>query len=91
MQLALDACRAAEKPNFTAIARDFPSVNRQTLKRRFDGQQSSRASAISTYCKSLTTIEEEELINHVNMLMNHGLPPHLQWFRILQRKWLANL
>ena len=25
--------------------------------------------------KNLTTIEEEELIKHINMLTDHGLPP----------------
>ena len=75
MQFALEACREVDKPNFTAIARDFPPVNRQTLKRQFYGQQNSRAEAISQSRKNLTTIEEEELIKHINMLTDHGLPP----------------
>ena len=75
MQFALEACCEVDKPNFTAIARDFPPVNRQTLKRRFYGQQNSRAEAISQSRKNLTTIEEEELIKHINMLTDHGLPP----------------
>jgi hypothetical protein len=28
MQLALDACREVSDPNFSAIAREFPPVNR---------------------------------------------------------------
>jgi hypothetical protein len=47
MQLALEACREFILPNFSAIARRFPLVNRQTLKRRFYKEQSSRASANS--------------------------------------------
>jgi hypothetical protein len=38
MQLALEACREVNDPNFSAIARQFPPVNRQTLKRRFHGE-----------------------------------------------------
>src|SRR5438045_4722332 len=75
MQLALEACREVDNPNFTAIARDFPPVNRQTLKRRFYGQQNSRAEAISQSRKNLTNMEEEELIKHINMLTDRGLPP----------------
>jgi hypothetical protein len=43
MLLALEHCRKVNKPNFSAIARQFPPVNRQTLKRRFEGTQNSRA------------------------------------------------
>jgi flagellar motor protein MotB len=39
MQLALDACRAVDNPIFSAIAREFPPINRQTLRRRFYGEQ----------------------------------------------------
>ena len=49
MQLALDACRAIDNPNFSAIAREFPPVNRQTLKRRYHGEQGSRALANSIH------------------------------------------
>jgi hypothetical protein len=28
MQLALNVCRAVDKPNFSAIAQEFPLVNR---------------------------------------------------------------
>ena len=75
MQFALEACCEVDKPNFTAIARDFPPVNCQTLKRWFYGQQNSQAEAISQSRKNLTTIEEEELIKHINMLTDHGLQP----------------
>ena len=47
MQLALNACCDVDKPNFSAIALEFPLVNRQTLKRRFDGTQGLRAQANS--------------------------------------------
>jgi hypothetical protein len=75
MQIALDACRAVDDPNFSDIARQFPLVNRQTLQRRFDGHQGSRALANSIYRQNLTTEQEEQLIRHINILMNRGLPP----------------
>jgi len=41
MQFALEACCEFILPNFSAIAQQFPLVNRQTLKRRFYGEQVS--------------------------------------------------
>ena len=75
MQLALDACRAVDKPKFSAIAREFPPVNRQTLKRRFLGEQESRAQSNSAHRQNLTAEQEEQLILHINMLTNRSLPP----------------
>ena len=75
MQLALEACREASDPNFSAIARQFPPVNRQTLKRRFCGNQSTRAAAASIYRQNLSIEQEEELITHINMLTARSLPP----------------
>jgi hypothetical protein len=49
IQLALNACRDVIDPNFSAIARQFPLVNRKTLERRFYGKQGSRASASSIH------------------------------------------
>jgi hypothetical protein len=54
MQLALNTCRDASDPNFSAIACQFPPVNRQTLKRRFHREQSSQASASSNHRQNLT-------------------------------------
>jgi flagellar motor protein MotB len=54
MQLALDACSELDKPNFSAIARQFPPVNRQTLKRRFYGEQDLRAFANSLTGQNLS-------------------------------------
>jgi flagellar motor protein MotB len=75
MQLALEACREVSNPNFSDIARQFPPVNRQTLKRHFYGEQSSRAAANSIHRQNLTIEQEEQLISHINMLTNRGLPP----------------
>ena len=75
MQLALDACRDVIDPNFSAIARQFPPVNRQTLERRFNGKQGSRASASSIHRQNLTNEQEDELIKLINSLTLRGLPP----------------
>jgi hypothetical protein len=75
MQLALDACNAVENPNFSAIARQFPPVNRQTLQRRFNKAQNSRAQSNSVHRQNLTIEQEDQLIRHINMLTARGLPP----------------
>jgi transposase-like protein len=88
MQLALDACYAADKPNFSAIARQFPPVNRTTLRRRFHGEQESRAKSNSTYQQNLTAEQEEQLIQHINMLTNRSLPPTSQIVRNLAEEMI---
>jgi flagellar motor protein MotB len=88
MQLALDACHAVDKPIFSAIAREFPPVNRQTLKRRFYGEQDSRANSNSTHRQNLTSEQEEQLILHINMLTNRGLPPTSQIVRNLAEEMI---
>lgn len=75
MQLALDACSEFDRPNFSAIARQFPPVNRQTLRRRFYGEQDSRAFSNALHRQNLSMEQEETLISHINMLTNRGLPP----------------
>ena len=75
MQLALECCREAKKPNFSAIAHQFPPVNRQTLKRRFEGTQNSRAQANSDSQQCLSIEQEKQLISHINMLTKRHLPP----------------
>ena len=75
MQLALEHCRKVDKPNFSAIARQFPPVNRQTLKRRFEGTQNSRAQANSDSRQCLSIEQEKQLISHINMLTKRHLPP----------------
>jgi hypothetical protein len=49
MELALEVCREFSNPNFSAIACEFPLVNRQTLKRRFYKEQVLRAFANSIH------------------------------------------
>ena len=49
MQLALEACRQVADPNFSAIAREFPPTDRHTLRRRFEGIQTSRREAYSIH------------------------------------------
>jgi len=75
MQLALEACNDVDKPNWSAIARQFPPVNRLTLQRRYQGLQTSRAQASSEHRQCLTSHQEEQLIKQINKLTNRGLPP----------------
>jgi hypothetical protein len=49
MQLALEVCRQVADPNFSAIAWEFPLTDRHTLRRRFEGIQTSRREAHSIY------------------------------------------
>jgi hypothetical protein len=89
MQLALEACREFILPNFSAIARRFPPVNRQTLKRRFYGEQSSRASANSVCRQNLTIEQEGELIKLINSLTLRGLPPTSSIVRNLAEEMIS--
>ena len=75
MELALEACHEFSNPNFSAIAHEFPPVNCRTLKRCFYGKQVSRAFANSIHWQNLTIVQEDQLIGHINMLTNWGLPP----------------
>jgi hypothetical protein len=75
LQLALDACRDVSDPNFSAIACQFPPVNRQTLERCFYRKQHSRASASLIHWQNLTNKQEDELIKLINNLTLRSLPP----------------
>ena len=89
LQLALEACRKAEKPNFSAVAREFPPVNRHTLRRRFLGQQTSRKEANAIHHQNLLIEEEEELIAVINKLTARGLPPTSQIVRNLAEEMVG--
>jgi hypothetical protein len=91
MQLALEACRSATSPNFSAIAREFPPVNRHTLRRRFEGLQTSRAECNSTFHQNLTNEQEEELIRTINKLTARGLPPTSQMVRNLAEEMVSRI
>jgi hypothetical protein len=83
MQLALEACRQVANPNFSAIAREFPPTDRHTLRRRFEGIQTSRREAHSIHHQNLSIEEEEQLIITINKLTARGLPPTSQMARNL--------
>ena len=59
MELALEVCHEFSNPNFSAIARELPPVNRQILKRRFYREQVSRAFANSIHRQNLTIVQED--------------------------------
>ena len=89
MQLALDACRRVLLPNFSAIALQFPPVNRHTLRRRFYGLQDSQPSANSMFRQNLTSDQEEELIKVINDLSFRGLPPTSSMVRNLAEEMVS--
>jgi transposase-like protein len=91
MQLAFNACHDVDNPNFSAIARQFPLVNRQTLRRHFYRVQESRPQANSKHRQNLTSEQEEQLILHINMLTNWGLPPTSQIVRNLAKEMILRL
>ena len=88
MQLALNACHDVDNPNFSAIALQFPPVNRQTLSRRFYRVQDSRPQANSKHRQNLTSEQEEQLILHINMLTDQGLPLTSQIVRNLAEEMI---
>jgi len=91
MQLALDACRRVLLPNFSAIARQFPPVNRHTLRRRFCGQQDSRPFANLMFRQNLTSNQEDELIKLINHLSFWGLPLTSSIVRNLAEEMISRL
>jgi hypothetical protein len=76
MQIALAIADLSDqdKPNYTATARKYPPVKRQTLQRRFLGEQTSRAEANSEIRQRLTLVQEEVLISQINMLTARSIP-----------------
>ena len=89
MQLALEACRQVANPNFSAIAREFPPTDRHTLRRRFEGIQTSRREAHSIHHQNLSIEEEEQLIITINKLTARGLPPTSQMVRNLAEEMIS--
>jgi Tc5 transposase DNA-binding domain len=89
MQLALEACRQVADPNYSAIAREFPPTDRHTLRRRFEGIQTSRREAHSIHHQNLSIEEEEQLIITINKLTARGLPPTSQMVRNLAEEMIS--
>lgn len=61
-------------PNVTATAAKY-NISQTTLRRRFKGEQVSRAEAASLYHKNITNAQEKMLIRYINDLPERCLPP----------------
>jgi hypothetical protein len=75
--LALAEIGSENKPNYAEYARKHELVP-STLSRRHRGKTVSRKEATSEYRQNLTTLQEEELIYHINRLSDRSLPPTAQ-------------
>ena len=67
IDLAIADLSEQVKPNYSATAKRF-DVERTTLRRRFQGEQASRAVANSEHRQCLSNLQEKTLIEHINML-----------------------
>ena len=77
MEAALAEMNAALVPNASAIAKKY-GLERTTLKKRFLGQTTSRATYFSERRQCLTTVQECQLVDQINRLTDRGMPPTSQ-------------
>jgi hypothetical protein len=77
MEAALAEMNAALVPNASAIAKKY-GLERTTLKKRFLGQTTSRATYFSERRQCLTTVQEYQLVDQINRLTDRGMPPTSQ-------------
>src|SRR5450432_3637227 len=75
--LAIDEIGKQATPNWLGTARRF-QVDRETLKRRFNGTQQSIRLARSETHKCLSMAQEETLIGYINSLSDRSIPPTSQ-------------
>jgi hypothetical protein len=77
MELALQDLHRQDVPNFQATANLY-SVDRTTLRRRFNGEQQSISESRSETSRRLSDAQEAVLIDFINRLTNTSLPPTSQ-------------
>jgi hypothetical protein len=96
--LALAEIGSENKPNYAEYARKY-ELDRTTLSRRHRGKTVSRKEATSEHRQNLTTLQEQELIHHINHLSDRNLPPTAEivqniaeeMFRyIIGKNWTGN-
>jgi hypothetical protein len=80
MELALAEMNAELEPNATAISKNW-GLERTTLKKRWLGQTTSRATYLSERRQRLTNEQEEQLIYQINRLTDRGMPPTSQMIK----------
>jgi hypothetical protein len=92
MQIALAIADLSEqdKPNYSATAKKYPPVDRQTIKRRFLGEQTSRVQANSEIRQCLTLVQEEVLISQINILTARSIPPTSQIVKNLAEEIISS-
>jgi hypothetical protein len=74
LELALEDIGKQASPNWLGTARRF-QVDRETLKRRFNGTQQSIRLARSETHQCLSIAQEETLIGYINSLSDRSIPP----------------
>lgn len=77
LELALADLRRQIKPNFQGTANLY-NVDRTTLRRRFLGHQQSMLDSRSETSRRLSNSKEKVLIDFINRLTEHSLPPTSQ-------------
>ena len=77
MKKALAEIESSLEPNCTQIAEKY-SLVLSTLIRRAQGKTTSRAEFQSQVHQCLTNAQERVLINQINCLTAHGIPPTSQ-------------
>jgi hypothetical protein len=77
MQLALTDASKQLVPNWGALSKKH-QVDCTTLRRRFQGKQTTRRSAKAESHQCLTMLQEEALIQFINDLTDRYMPPTSQ-------------
>ena len=77
MKAALAELEASSKPNYTQIAAKY-KLGRHAVSRRYQGKTTSQAEHTSNHLRCLTDIQEQILIDQINDLIDHGIPPTSQ-------------
>ena len=89
IELAIADLKCQLKPNINATAKKYGLVE-STLRRRFNGETMSIASARATTHQRLSTVQEEVLIDQINYLTDRGLPPTSSIVRNLAEELLQD-
>jgi hypothetical protein len=71
---AIEDLNSSDKLNYAATARKW-GIERTTLAKRHKGQTGTHNAATSEYRKKLSDAQELELLKHIRVLNDRGLPP----------------
>ena len=87
IDLALADLNAQLLSNIRATPKEYQPVE-STLRRRWNGQSTSRQEASSNYRQRLTSAQEEASIKQINRLTDRGLPSTSRIVRNLAEEML---